>query len=407
MKILHTSDVHLGRVLYGRKRYAEFEQFLDWLAATIESAGVDALLLAGDVFDTATPSNRAQELYFGFLGRVARSSCRHVVVIAGNHDSPSFLRASRPVLRELNVHVVSDASSLPDDEVIVLRDGQGRAELIVCAVPHLRDRDVRVTEAGETVQDKERKLLEGIRDHYAEVTAAAEAKRAELGDQIPIIAMGHLFTAGGKAGDGVRDLYVGSLAHVGPGIFPESVDYVALGHLHVPQTVGGSNVRRYSGSPLPMGFGEARQRKSVCLVDINDRLVDVELIDVPVFQSLEQIEGDWSAISNRVAELATTDASVWLEVIYTGDEIIGDLRDRLDEAVSDSGLEVLRIKNNRIVDRVLKAGADGETLDDLDEEAVFEQCLVAHGVLDEQRAALWGTYREALDSINNDDLRAE
>ena len=101
MRILHTSDWHLGRSLYGRKRYEEFAAFLDWLVQAIEGEGIDALLVAGDVFDTSTPSNRAQELYYRFLCRVAASCCRYVVVIAGNHDSPSFLNAPKELLRAL------------------------------------------------------------------------------------------------------------------------------------------------------------------------------------------------------------------------------------------------------------------------------------------------------------------
>jgi exonuclease SbcD len=99
MKILHTSDWHLGRTLYGKKRYKEFAAFLDWLAQTIEEEKVDALLVAGDVFDISTPNNRAQELYYRFLCTVANSCCRHVVVIAGNHDSPSFLDAPKALLQ--------------------------------------------------------------------------------------------------------------------------------------------------------------------------------------------------------------------------------------------------------------------------------------------------------------------
>ena len=174
MRLLHTSDWHIGRTLYGRKRYEEFEAFLHWLAETIQGDGIDALLVAGDVFDTSVPSNRAQELYYRFLCRVAASPCRHVVVVAGNHDSPSFLNAPRELLKALNVHVIGSASENPEDEVLVLRDGRDTPELIVCAVPYLRDRDIRVAEAGESVEDKERKLIEGIRSRYAAVAAIAE-----------------------------------------------------------------------------------------------------------------------------------------------------------------------------------------------------------------------------------------
>jgi len=105
LKLLHTSDWHIGRTLYGRKRYEEFEAFMSWLAETIQQNEIDALLVAGDVFDTSAPSNRAQELYYRFLCRVAASSCRHVVVVAGNHDSPSFLNAPKELLKALDVHV--------------------------------------------------------------------------------------------------------------------------------------------------------------------------------------------------------------------------------------------------------------------------------------------------------------
>ncbi|MAB06150.1 MAG: exonuclease sbcCD subunit D [Rhodobacteraceae bacterium] len=414
MKILHTSDWHIGRTLYGRKRYEEFDSFLTWLAETIQQNEIDALLVAGDVFDTSAPSNRAQELYYRFLCRVAASSCRHVVVIAGNHDSPSFLNAPRELLKALNVHVVGSSSESLEDEVLVLRSELNAPELIVCAVPYLRDRDIRVAEAGESVEDKERKLLAGIRSHYAEVAAFAEQKREELGVDIPIVAMGHLFTAGGQTidGDGVRELYVGSLAHVTAGIFPASFDYLALGHLHVPQKVNGLETIRYSGSPLPMGFGEAKQQKSVCLVVFNHeegqgKPPSVQLIDVPVFQKLERVKGDWESISSRMLELSATDFQGWVEVIYEGEEVIGDLRERLETAVSGTGVEILRIKNNRIIDHVLGQIHEEETLDDLDVNDVFERCLAVHEVPEDQRPELLRAYQETVSSLYEDDVKAE
>lgn len=414
MKILHTSDWHIGRTLYGRKRYEEFESFLTWLAETIQQNEIDALLVAGDVFDTSAPSNRAQELYYRFLCRVAASSCRHVVVIAGNHDSPSFLNAPRELLKALNVHVVGSSSASLEDEVLVLRGELNAPELIVCAVPYLRDRDIRVAEAGESVEDKERKLLAGIRSHYAEVAALAEQKREELRVDIPIVAMGHLFTAGGQTidGDGVRELYVGSLAHVTAGIFPASFDYLALGHLHVPQKVNGLETIRYSGSPLPMGFGEAKQQKSVCLVVFNHekgqgKPPSVQLIDVPVFQKLERVKGDWESISSRMLELSATDFQGWVEVIYEGEEVIGDLRERLETAVSGTGVEILRIKNNRIIDHVLGQIHEEETLDDLDVNDVFERCLAVHEVPEDQRPELLRAYQETVSSLYEDDVKAE
>ena len=409
LKLLHTSDWHIGRTLYGRKRYEEFEAFLTWLAETIQQNEIDALLVAGDVFDTSAPSNRAQELYYRFLCRVAASSCRHVVVVAGNHDSPSFLNAPKELLKALDVHVVGSSTESPEDEVLVLCNEQDAPELIVCAVPYLRDRDIRVAEAGESVEDKERKLIEGIRTHYAAVAALAEQKREELGVDIPIVGTGHLFTAGGQTvdGDGVRELYVGSLAHVTAGIFPACFNYLALGHLHVPQKVSGSETIRYSGSPLPMGFGEAKQQKSVCQVEFHSTAASVQLIDVPIFQKLERVKGDWEGISNRIIELSATDSQGWLEVIYDGTEVIGDLRERLEAAISGTQMEILRIKNNRIIERVLGQIHEEETLDDLNVNDVFERCLAVHDVPEEQRPELLRAYQETVSSLYEDDVQAE
>ncbi|MCB1705217.1 MAG: exonuclease SbcCD subunit D C-terminal domain-containing protein [Halioglobus sp.] len=409
MKLLHTSDWHIGRTLYGRNRYEEFEAFLGWLAGQIRERDISVLVVAGDIFDTSVPSNRAQALYYRFLCEVAASDCRHVVVVAGNHDSPSFLNAPRELLKALDVHVIGNACTALEDEVLLLRDDRGEPELIVCAVPYLRDRDIRLAEAGESTADKESKLLQGIHRHYAAVGELAEQLRAELGEDIPIVGTGHLFTAGGQTveGDGVRELYVGSLAHVNAAIFPSAFDYVALGHLHVPQTVGGNEHIRYSGSPVPMGFGEAKQQKSVCEVEFSARAPAVTRVEVPVFQRLERIAGDWSAIERRIQALAADGTEGWLEVVYEGAEIIGDLRDRLEEAIEGSALEVLRIKNTRIANRVLEQIDDDETLDDLDIYDVFERCLGQHGVPDEQRLELLQTYREVITSLQERDVRAE
>ncbi|MBL4781154.1 MAG: exonuclease SbcCD subunit D C-terminal domain-containing protein [Porticoccaceae bacterium] len=412
MKVLHTSDWHLGRSLYGQKRYGEFSQFLDWLAVTIEAERVDILLVAGDIFDTGTPSNRAQSLYYQFLCRVAASSCRHIIVIAGNHDSPTFLDAPKALLRSLNVHVIGAATDNIDDEILLLKDAEGSPELLVCAVPYLRDRDIRLVEAGESSADKDHKLLEGIRDHYHQVAALAQDQRRALGFDIPIIAMGHLFTAGGQTidGDGVRELYVGSLAHVNASIFPSCIDYVALGHLHVPQQIGGSELMRYSGSPLAMGFGEARQQKSVCLLQFPHRAVGkpaLVLLPVPVFQRLSKVSGNWVEIVQQLSALIELDQPVWLEVIYRGDELVSDLRERLETLVEGSELLILRIQNTRLIDRVLNSSHSDESLEDLSVDDVFARCLSAHDIPESQQANLLHSYRQTLSSLHDDDLRAE
>lgn len=414
IKVLHTSDWHLGRNLYGRRRQAEFAAFLDWLLVCMASQQVDVLVVAGDIFDTSTPGTAAQELYYRFLAQVAASACRHVVIVGGNHDSPSFLDAPSGLLRALDVHVVGQALADPAEQVLLLNSASGEPELIVCAVPYLRDRDIRQVEAGESIRDKEQKLLDGIRGHYAAIGEAASALNAGLAQPVPVIGTGHLFAAGGQTidGDGVRELYVGSLAHVHAGVFPASFDYVALGHLHVPQKVGGQEHIRYSGSPLPMGFGEARQQKSLCLVQfsVNEQgafVPEIELLDIPVFQRLEHVSGDLAEIGARLQALRTENESVWLEVLYSGTDIVSDLREQLAELVDGSALEILRIRNQRVAAQVLEQHEQEETLDDLTELDVFTRCLDAHQIADEQREELLHSYHQVLDDLHGEDGMAE
>ncbi|NLD96864.1 MAG: exonuclease sbcCD subunit D, partial [Synergistaceae bacterium] len=133
----------------------------------------------------------------------------------------------------------------------------------------------------------------------------------------------------------------------------------------------------------------------------------VQLLDVPVFQRIERVEGDWNGISSRILELSLTGARCWLEVAYEGDDILGDLRERVEAALSGTQMEILRIKNNRIIDRVLGRIHEEETLDDLNVDDVFERCLADHEVPEEQRPELLRTYRETLSSLYDDDVRAE
>lgn len=505
LTLLHTSDWHLGRRLYGKPRYDEFKQFLDWQLQTLREQKVDVLLIAGDIFDTTAPSNQAQNLYYDFLSRVCDTDCRHVIIVAGNHDSASFLEAPKQLLKAFNIHIIGSMTDTPTDEVITLSDKSGQPELIVMAVPYLRDRDVRTVGHGERLDDKERKLAQGIKVHYAQIADIAIAQQAQLQANykrtIPIVATGHLFTVGGQTmeGDGVRNLYVGSLGSIGAEIFHPQIDYVALGHLHIPQAVGGQPHIRYAGSPIAMGFGESRQQKQVHLLrfDANPDLLSQPLqtltiqkkplvsaptpvkkrkrvdhasmdlfadealpeasmlgainaetginaevdaqasykagydtpsyhlsgqpngqvigqpyniaklsdttllqsLPVPVFQSIQTLKGDWQTIKTRLHSLKKFQQSVWLEVVYDGQEVVGDLSEKIAELVKDSRLEVLRIKNQQKRDQVMQSQHMDESLEELNPTQVFERCLIAHQVLEEQKPMLWSRYTEVLESL--------
>ncbi|MEN6328005.1 MAG: exonuclease SbcCD subunit D C-terminal domain-containing protein [Syntrophomonas sp.] len=230
----------------------------------------------------------------------------------------------------------------------------------------------------------------------------------ELDKPVPIVAMGHLFTAGGQTidSDGVRDLYVGSLAHVDRDIFPSCIDYLALGHLHVPQRVGDSDFMRYCGSPIPMGFGEAGQEKILCQIELNSGQALVTDIPVPRFQNLESIKGDWEHITARLEALKGMETTILLDIIYVGKEIMGDLRDRLDELTAGTCLEILRIKNERVFELILPGSSD-ETLADLSLDEVFKRCLESHRIPLEQQDELFSTYREALLMVQEEGVGLE
>ena len=406
MEVIHTSDWHLGRSLYGRRRHDEFEAFLDWLAAHIENEQVDVLLIAGDVFDTTAPSNRAQELYYSFLCRIAHSAtCRQVVVIGGNHDSPSFLNAPKALLGALNVHVVGAMDA--DDEIVVCRNADGKPQAIVCAVPYLRDRDIRQSEAGESMDDKRAKLAEGYRAHYRHIGERAEAARGDL--DVPILGMGHCFTAGGTtlADDGVRDFNVGSLNHVEANAFPACFDYLALGHLHVPQKVAQSETMRYCGSPIPMGFGEANQQKLVLQIAFEGRMPQVAEIPVPCFQPLRRIAGGMEEILEALKQLKLERSNAWVEVEYTDADIAPDLREQVEAAIEGTHLEIRRIKNKRVMDRVLQRIDTAETLDDLAPTDVFARCLEEYEIPADQRPELTASYAEILQTLHEADQNNE
>lgn len=412
MKILHTSDWHIGSALYGRKRYDESEQFLHWLVETIKNQSIEALLVAGDIFDTSTPSNTAQELYYRFLNEVSRTTCCHVIVTGGNHDSPSFLDAPKALLKAFNVHVVGSTAEREEDEVFVLKDAANNPKVIVCAVPFLRDRDVRQSSEGESYRDKENRLVEGIISHYQKVYEEACKERNELGKSLPIIGMGHLFIAGSsiykRSGEtnGERDLYVGSLGQVPADRLPP-FDYFALGHLHIPQKVAGSETIRYSGSPMAMNFDEIHQQKSVVIVDIHDQHVHIRTVPVPAFRHFEQIKGDWDSIEASLKRLKEESFAGWVEVICEGQEAIGNLRERVYKLVENTSIEVLKIQNAMLFNAVMKQYEKEVELQDLNPADVFDQCLIDHGIPDDQKVVLKGLFSEVCRQISEADNQKE
>lgn len=410
MKILHTSDWHLGRSLYGKKRYLEFQTFLDWMLQTIKQEQADILLIAGDVFDTTTPSNKAQELYYQFLCQVSiNTTCQHIVIISGNHDSPTLLNAPKTLLQQLKIHVVGSITDNIEDELLVLNDINHNPIALVCAVPYLRDADLRSVADNESQHDKNAQLVNGLKKHYAKVCDLALIKREQLGTNIPIIGLGHLFTSGGITGDGVRELYVGNLSNFNASEFPSGIDYMALGHLHVPQQVNNQEHIRYSGSPIAMGFAEANQEKIILCVEFDtSRLKKISSIVIPKFQELARINGDMEKISAQLTNLTVYQNSIWVEINYTGNEIVPNLHQQLQAIVHDSNVELIKVYNRQFISQILSNEDNTTTVElhDLTPLQVFEKCLQVNNIPLEQQQILKDCYTQIITSLETNDLRA-
>jgi exonuclease SbcD len=402
MKILHTSDWHIGHKLYGRTRHQEHQAFLDWLLNCITTQRVETLIVAGDIFHSQTPSNQSLALYYAFLSRAASSCCRHVVVIGGNHDSPTLLNGPRELLHSLSIHVIGKATDDIEDELLILNDAKGTTELMVIAVPYLRDKDIRKSQWGESAGDKQLRMITGIKDHYAVLEEHAVAKQQLLPMKVPIIATGHLFCQGGKTqqGDGVRELYVGTLVQVGTDCFPNSIDYLALGHLHQAQRIGGQDNMRYCGAPLPMSFSERGSHKKVLIID-SDASCAVDEISIPCVQQLSQIRGDLPEIIKGLERYKESGKSIFLEIHYEGQTLIDDLQEQVYAAIEGSELKVLRISNKRVYDHILRHNTEIKTLEDLSPRQVFQQCLDLSEIPDTQQSEMQQLFEIVLHSLES------
>lgn len=404
MRVLHTSDLHLGRALFGVKRDEAFGKFLDWLKATIDEQKVDVLIIAGDVFDSATPSHLAQEQYFKFLGSlINHPTCRHTIVVGGNHDSASLLNAPQNIMARLNIHIVGCACEAPEKEVVILKDQAGTPQAAVLAVPYLRERDVRVSHEHETQSDKEALIVEGTREHYTKVLEAAldELKTLDV-DNLPIIATGHLFAAKCAAGDDERNLYVGSLGQIPADVFDERIDYVALGHLHRPQVVGGNPTRRYSGSPLALDFSENHAKKSVLLVDFDGKTPCVTEVPVPAFDRLERVSGTAEEILQKLSALVAENDPLYCEITHSQGAFAPQLAQDCRDIAQGSKVQIVRVVSRAMIDARITSEDQITDVDALTPEEMFELRLSKEVDLDDDaKTLLRNAHAEILHSYYN------
>lgn len=409
MRILHTSDWHLGQHFMGKSRQAEHQQLIDWILIQIDEHAVDAVLIAGDIFDTGSPPSYARELYSQLVVRL-HSAGVALLLLGGNHDSIATLGESRALLACLSSTVVA-AVDTPANQVVVLplrgaKGEKGEAGCVVCAVPFIRPRDVLQSQAGQSADEKQQSMRAAIQGYYQSVYEAGLARQAELtkelGRFIPLIATGHLTTVGASSNESVREIYVGSLDAYPTAAFPP-VDYVALGHIHKPQRVGGLNHIRYCGSPIPLGFDEARQQKEVLLVDLGvDGLSAITPLSVPRFQPLVSVSGNLVALASAItaaAKAGSAEMSVWLEVTVAEDDYLSDLPARIETLTQGLPLDVLRVRRQRGNATASMDGAVSETLDELSPDDVFARRLAQEELAPDLQLVLEKRYRALVVSL--------
>ena len=376
MRLIHTSDWHLGQHFITKSRLNEHKMFLNWLLVQVAELKVDAIIVAGDIFDTGSPPSYARELYNRFIVDLQQVKCQ-LVVLGGNHDSVATLNESTELLACLNVRVIAGVKDDLAAQVIVLNDADGQPGAIVCAIPFIRPRDVIVSQAGQSGVEKQQALQQAISDHYADLYQLADKKRKEFTKPLPIIATGHLTTVGATATDSVREIYIGTLEAFPAGAFPPA-DYIALGHIHRAQKVVKAGHIRYSGSPIPLSFDEVGKLKSVCVVDFAEgKLQQVETVDIPLFQPMALIKGDLTEIESQLKSLADHDADlpVWLDIEVSTQDYLNDLQTRIEALTADLPVEVLLLRRQRVNRQNTIEREAKETLNELNPEQVFEKRL--------------------------------
>lgn len=293
--MLHTSDWHLGKQLKKVDFAEDMELFFDELVNLIRTREVDVLLMSGDLFDLAHPSQQAVQQYFGFLRRICglERPCK-VIITGGNHDSPSVLQAPSDILQLLDIHIVGGAQPNVEDFLIPIE--QNGEQLIIAAIPYLRDRDVRKAAAGEDYADKIEQMRTGMEQFFRALNISVKQKYP----QHTLITMAHLYAQGGQVSESERMIQIGNEASVPASMFGDLPAYVALGHLHRPQQVGRETIR-YSGSPIPLSFSERSDQKQVVLVECTHGALHLNIIPLSTHRKLARITGNRDEVAQKLA----------------------------------------------------------------------------------------------------------
>jgi DNA repair protein SbcD/Mre11 len=326
VRLLHTADWHVGKPLRGRSRMEEYARALEQVARVARDRKVDAVLVAGDIFDSPAPPPEAEKLVYDFLARLVseRIAC---VLIAGNHDHPKKLGALASLLEGLRIHVRPEVRPPDQGGIVSLASRDGKEEARVAVLPFVPER--RVVDAC-TVMDAEHEWFEEYSKRIEQILAA-------LVKGLPAtsvnIVLAHLLVDGARVGTGERELHLGQVYGVNPQQLPSTVQYVALGHLHRPQEVLAPAKTRYPGSLIELDFGEQEQEKSVVVLDARpQRPPDIELVPVTAGRRLRTVEGALDDLQ-RLADERSDD---YLRVRVKAEAPTPGLADRVKELLPNA-----------------------------------------------------------------------
>ncbi|MCE7993193.1 MAG: exonuclease subunit SbcD [Roseivirga sp.] len=405
MKILHTADWHIGKILHKHPLQDQLKMFFDWLYKVIEQESIDLLLVSGDVFDLANPSAKDRELYYSFLTRLSGLKLQ-VIITGGNHDSVGFLNAPKDLLNELNITVIGGATEALEDELVEVGDQNDKPELIVAAVPFLRDKDLRNRETDEQYENRTEAIREGIKKHYADL---AEVYQTQYPDT-PALAMGHLYTIGADPSDSERDIHIGNAAAVDASAFPEAFGYVALGHIHRPQVIGKNEYIRYSGSPIALSFSEKNDHKCVLIVNLeNGQLNSPQVLPVPAFRELKKFTGTLTEVRQKLDAYQPEFALQSFVEIEVQEEVfssvmISEVEDLKTEYAHNERFTILKSKTT------FRSGAkdtadlfhEGENIEDLTPTEVFAKRVESEELDSQTESLLKEAYQELLESVQQE-----
>lgn len=400
IKIIHTADWHIGKMLHRQSLDEEITLFMDWLLAEITKREADVLLVSGDIFDLANPSNQDTKLYYDFLANIIKTGIT-VIITGGNHDSVSLLQAPSALLSAMNIHIVGGLPESPEDAVIPVKDKDGTLACLVLAVPFLREKDIRFSSSVTDSMEKSEAIPIAVRRIYSQMITAGKQK---FGNNMPVIGMGHLYMRGSITSESERDIHIGNLSGVEIDYIPAEIDYLALGHIHKPQRVARQHHIRYSGSPVYLDFSEVGYEKQIIEIVIeNHKITNIQTVPVPIFRQLITFRGTLDEVKTALASYSSPSVLPSFVSLEVKEPAYNFLQMGLLAELASAKNDAFMVINHKI-----QFGDSSQNGSELQEQDLIEEItplrmlemrLEAENLEENLRYDMTTTYQEIVDSM--------